>query len=99
MLSKYSFSNSYEDKLVRPHLEYAVQVWSPTKEMGVGLIEKVQVRATKIPHSMRNLSYQMRLKRWGINRLEDRRMKGDLIEMHKSVNGLDEINLGKESSG
>ena len=56
--------------LVRPHLEYAVQVWSPTKEMDIGLIEKFQARATKIPHSMRNLSYQMRLKRWGINRLE-----------------------------
>ena len=78
--------------LVRPHLEYAVQVWSPTKEMDIGLIEKVQARATKIPHSMRNLSYQMRLKRWGINRLEDRRVRGDLIEMYKSVNGLDEIN-------
>ena len=45
-----------------------------------------------MPHSIRNLSYQMRLKRWGINRLEDRRVRGDLIEMYKSVNGLDEIN-------
>ena len=77
--------------LVRPHLEYAVQVWSPTKEMDIGLIEKVQARATKIPHSMRNLRYETRLAKWGINRLEDRRVRGDLIEMYKSVNGLDEI--------
>ena len=41
---------------------------------------------------MRNLSYQIRLKRWRINRLEDRRVRGDLIEIYKSVNGLDEIN-------
>ena len=26
--------------LLRSHMEYAVQVWSPTKEMNVGLIEK-----------------------------------------------------------
>ena len=78
--------------LVRPHLEYAVQVWSPTKEMDIGLIEKVQARATKIPYSMRDLRYEARLTKWGINRLEDRRVRGDLIEMYKSVNGLDEIN-------
>ena len=77
--------------LVRPHLEYAVQVWSPTKEMDIGLIEKVQARATKILHSMGNLRYETRLAKWGINRLEDRRVRVDLIEMYKSVNGLDEI--------
>ena len=74
-------------------MEYAVQVWSPTKEMDIGLIEKVQTRATKIPHSMRNLRFETRLAKWGINRLEDRRVRGDLIEMYKSVNGLKEIIL------
>ena len=77
--------------LVRPHLEYEVQIWSPTKEMDIGLIEKVQARATKIPHSVRSLRYETRLAKWGINKLEDRRVRGDLIEMYKSVNGLDEI--------
>ena len=78
--------------LVRPHLEYAVQVWSPPKEIYIGLIEKVKAKATKIPYSMRNLKYEARLTKWGINRLEDRRVRLDLIEMYKSVNGLDEIN-------
>ena len=41
--------------------------------------------------SMRNLGYEAKLKRWDINRLEDRRARGDLIPMYKSVNGLDEI--------
>ena len=44
---------------------------------------------------MRNQSYEMRLKRLRINRLEDRRVRGESIEMYKSVNGLDEINGGK----
>ena len=60
--------------------------------MDVGLIEKVESRATKIPLSMRNLTNQMRLNKWGINRLEHSRVREDLIEMHKSVNGVDEIN-------
>ena len=57
----------------RPHLEYAVQVWSSKKEI------------------YNDLSYETRLKRWGINRLEDRLVRGDLIEMYKSLNRLDEI--------
>ena len=59
--------------------------------MDIGSIEKVQARTTKIPISMRNLGYEARPKRWGINRLEDRRDRGDLIQMYKSVNGLVEI--------
>ena len=40
---------------------------------------------------MRNFRYETRLAKLGINRLEDRRVKGDLIEIHKYVNELDEI--------
>ena len=35
---------------------------------------------------------ETRLKISVINRLEDRRVRGNLIEMYKSVNGLDESN-------
>ena len=65
--------------------------------MDIGLIEIVQARATKISHSMRNLRYETRLAKWGINRLENRRVRGDLIEMYKSVNELDEINRERNS--
>ena len=43
---------------VRPHLEYAVQFWSPIKEIDIGLIEKVQARDTKILHIMRKMMYE-----------------------------------------
>ena len=61
--------------LVRPHLECAVEVWSPTREMDIKSIEKVKARATKIPTLMRNLGYEARLKIWGIKRLEDKRVR------------------------
>ena len=40
---------------------------------------------------MRNIGYEERLKKWSISSLEDRHVRGDLIQMYKSVNGLDEI--------
>ena len=45
------------------------------------------------PKNEINLGYEARLRRWGINRLEDRRVRGYLIQMYKSVNGLDEFKL------
>ena len=44
---------------------------------------------------MRILRYETRIAKWGINRLEDWRMRGDLIEMNTFLNGLDEINWEK----
>ena len=41
---------------------------------------------------MKNLKYEERSTKWGIYLFEDGRARGDLIEMFKSVNGLDEIN-------
>ena len=74
--------------LVTPHLE----IWSPTKEMDIELIKKVKARATKIPHIMRNIRHEKTLAKWGNKRLEDMRVRWDLIEMYKYVNGLYDIN-------
>ena len=69
--------------LVRPNLEYEVQVWSPTKKIDIRLIEKIHARATKIPHSLRNVRYETRLAKWVIKRLEISLVRGDFIEMYK----------------
>ena len=44
--------------LLRPHLEYAVQAWNPCLEKDITKIEKVQIRASKIPEGFCNISYE-----------------------------------------
>jgi len=73
--------------LVRPHLEYAVPVWNPYLEGDISTIENVQERAARIPTSLRGLKdYEARLDSWGLTKLEDRRIRGDLIQMYKNLN-------------
>ena len=74
---------------VRPHLEYCVQAWSPVLVRDEGVIEKVQHRFTRLFPSLRNLEYDQRLQRLNLFSLVRRRKRGDLIEVFKSLKGLD----------
>ena len=65
--------------LVRLHIEYANQVWSPYLKKHITALENVQHRATKlIP------GYKERLKRLN---LPTRRLRGDMIEINKILTG------------
>ena len=75
--------------LVRPHLEYAIQFWSLYYRKDIDMLERVQRRATKLIPNIRNLSYEDRLKRLGLYTLKTRRLRGDLIEVFKILNGFD----------
>jgi len=77
--------------LVRPHLEYCVQVWCPYLRQDVEKLEKVQRRATKMIRGFGNLEYEERLRRCKLTTLEQRRKRGDLIETFKIVTGRDKI--------
>ena len=72
---------------VRPHLEYCVQAWSPTYEKDSWLLERVQKRATKMISGFSSLSYEQRLERLGMFSLRYRRLRGDLIEVYKFIQG------------
>ena len=66
-------------------MEFAVQAWCPHIEKEKIEIERIQRRATKIPSSIRHLSYEERLKVFGLTTLEAKSQRGDLIEMYKIV--------------
>ena len=90
--SKESLLTLYKS-YVRPHLEFCVQAWSPFLKKDIIILEKVQRRATKLLAGITNLSYEERLRILQLTTLEDRRLRGDLIEMYKILNGFEYLNF------
>ena len=78
---------------VRPLLEYAVPVWCPYLERDIIEIEKVQKRATRIPFERCDSipSYSERCGLMGIQKLRDRRVRGDLIQWYKLTKGIETV--------
>ena len=53
------------------------------------MLEEGHRRVTKMIPSLRNLSYEERLKKLGIFSLRRRRLMGDMIEVFKMIHGID----------
>ena len=77
--------------LVRPKIEYCVQVWRPFLLGDIKNLEKVQRRATRMIEDCRGMKYTDRLAAVGLTSLEDRRTRGDLIEVFKMVTGVSKV--------
>lgn len=82
---------SLYNSLVRPLLEYAVQFWSPTLRQDVKRLEQVQARATKLVPEIRFKGYARRLEDLGLFTLEQRRMRGQLIETFRILRGFCQV--------
>ena len=75
---------------VRPHLEYGQVIWSPHLRKYINMIEKVQMRATKLINGFQNLSYAERLEKLNLPTLAYRRLRGDMIETYKHFHSYDQ---------
>ena len=89
--SKGNWSGSWNEAIVRPHLEYYIQAWSPYLRKDIDMLEKIQSRATKLISELRDLRYEERLKECGLTTLETRRLRGNQIEVFKMLNGYENI--------
>lgn len=69
--------------MVRPHLEYANQVWHPRPIQDLEKLEKVQRKATKIILRGKKLSCDLRLRALKLPTLVYRRTRGDMIDTYK----------------
>ena len=67
-------------------------VWNPFLQKDIKILEKFQRRATRIPHTLKNLDYESRCQFLGLTSLQDRRTRGDLIQQFKIIHGFDKLN-------
>ena len=78
--------------IIRPHLEYCAQLWSPPATHGnwsvIIELESVQRRFTRLIDGIGTAPYSGRLEALQLTTLAERRIRGDLIEVFKIVNGL-----------
>ena len=65
--------------LVRPHLEYASNVWNPIQKEDIIRLEGVQRRATKLLPELADLPYAERLRALDLPSLYYRRLRQDII--------------------
>ena len=69
---------------VRPHMEFAIQAWSPYLKRDIECLEKL-VRGFK------KLCYEDKLRKLNLISLADRRLRGDLIEAYKIITGRGKV--------
>ena len=68
---------------VRPHIEYAQAVWSPSLGSQIKKLEAVQMRALKLVPELRDLPYEDQLRKAKLSTLAFRRLRGDMVDCYK----------------
>ena len=73
--------------LVRPHLEYCVQMWRPQYRNDTELLDHIQRKAMKMIHGVKHLCNKDRLRELGLFSLEYIWFQGDSIVAFHCVKG------------
>ena len=76
---------------VRPHLEFAIQAWSPCFEKDIECLEKVQRRSTIFVKGFKLLDFDARLHKLGLTTFYGRRLRGDLIKTYKIITDKEKV--------
>ena len=72
-------------------MEYAISAWAPWNIGDIEVLEKVQERAVKMMTDVRGDTYEERLKDAGLEKLIERRKRGDMIETFKVIKGINKV--------
>ena len=72
-------------------MEFAVAAWAPWTEKDAAVMEGVQKRVLKMTSDLRGESYEERLAEVGLTTLSERRLRGDLIEVYKTLQGFNRV--------
>ena len=93
----YNIISKIYKTIIRPKLEYCVQLWNPAACHGnwsiILELESIQRRFTRLANNVGLLPYSKRLELMNLTTLGERRVRGDLIETYKIVTG--KVNYGK----
>ena len=76
----------------RPHLEYCIQAWSPWTKADQELLESVQERAVRMCSGLQGRTYSDRLREVGLTTLVERRRRGDMIQVWKTLHEKVDVN-------
>ena len=76
---------------VRPHLEYAVQAWSPWTLGDREVLEAIQRRAVKAVSNLMGRTYEKRLQELHMDTLVERRTRGDFLQTYRVVTNKDNV--------
>ena len=85
-IDKRAFCILYNQR-IRPHLDYGMTACPPESVADSKILERAQAKATALVQGMRGLNAEERRKKLGLMTLEERRERGDLIEVYKILKG------------
>ena len=74
--------------LVQPRLDYCSQLWSPTDQASIGVLEGVQRNFTRMIEGMNDMDYLERLRHLNMYSQERRRERYQIIFIWKLSQGL-----------
>ena len=74
--------------LVRPHLEYACQLWDPYTQNDINKLESVQKFALKLVSHRWDASYEELTRLMNVPMLSERRLHLKLVQVYKILHGL-----------